>query len=105
MGKKIKSGAGDLVCASALPLDQQIERSNVESQRDTPRVKQRNLKRAKPDDEVCKKEVFCIIGKEFKKNLIQCPILSSCSQVLWRILYVSLFLRLIFFFFEKQFHL
>lgn len=69
MGKKIKSGAGDLVCASALPLDQQIERSNVESQRDTPRVKQRNLKRAKPDDEVCKKEVFCIIGKEFKKNI------------------------------------
>ncbi|VDM40278.1 unnamed protein product [Toxocara canis] len=51
MGKKIKSGTGDLVRASALPLDQQIERTVVDSQRDVPRVKQRNLKRARPDDE------------------------------------------------------
>lgn len=50
--KKLKSGAGDLVSKSALPLDLQIERSKRESGRDVARVKQRKLKRDRPDDEV-----------------------------------------------------
>ncbi|EJD75920.1 hypothetical protein LOAG_17005, partial [Loa loa] len=49
--KKLKSSAGDLISKSALPLDLQIEQSKRESGRDVARVKQRKLKRAKPDDE------------------------------------------------------
>lgn len=56
MGKKIKtgkvkSGAGDLITPSAFPLDQQIERSQLESQRNVPRIKERSLKRSKPSEE------------------------------------------------------
>ncbi|MFH4981256.1 hypothetical protein AB6A40_007965 [Gnathostoma spinigerum] len=50
-GSKIKSGTGDLVTASALPLDQQIEAARTETQRDVPRQKDRILKRAKPANE------------------------------------------------------
>uniref|UniRef100_A0A0N5AFQ7 Bystin n=1 Tax=Syphacia muris TaxID=451379 RepID=A0A0N5AFQ7_9BILA len=54
MGKKsgkIKSGTGDFVGASAVPLNKQIEQSLFESNREFPRVKQRTLKRSKPADE------------------------------------------------------
>uniref|UniRef100_A0A1I8ELM3 Bystin family protein n=1 Tax=Wuchereria bancrofti TaxID=6293 RepID=A0A1I8ELM3_WUCBA len=49
--KKLKSSAGDLISKSALPLDRQIEQNKRESGRDIARVKQRKLKRTKPDDE------------------------------------------------------
>uniref|UniRef100_A0A0R3RUK6 Bystin n=1 Tax=Elaeophora elaphi TaxID=1147741 RepID=A0A0R3RUK6_9BILA len=49
--KKLKSSAGDLISKSALPLDAQIEHSKRESGRNIARVKQRNLKRDRPDDE------------------------------------------------------
>lgn len=49
--KKLKSGVGDLI-SKPLPLDLQIERSKRESGRNTARVKQRKLKRERPDDEV-----------------------------------------------------
>ncbi|KAL4002284.1 Bystin family protein [Acanthocheilonema viteae] len=49
--KKLKSGVGDLISKPALPLDLQIERSRRESGRDIARVKQKRLKRERPDDE------------------------------------------------------
>ncbi|CAG9532341.1 unnamed protein product [Cercopithifilaria johnstoni] len=49
--KKLKSGAGDLISKSAIPLDLQIERSKRESGRDVARVKQRKLKRERSVDE------------------------------------------------------
>uniref|UniRef100_A0A915B6Y6 Bystin n=2 Tax=Parascaris univalens TaxID=6257 RepID=A0A915B6Y6_PARUN len=71
MGRKIKSGAGDLVGASALPLDQQIERSNLESPRDTPRIKQRNLKRAKSDDEYISGDLSAKILSTARKQRLE----------------------------------
>ncbi|VDD86345.1 unnamed protein product [Enterobius vermicularis] len=46
--RKIRSGTGDFVGASTLPLDKQIESSLTVSERAFPRVKQRSLKKSKP---------------------------------------------------------
>ncbi|VDN07676.1 unnamed protein product [Thelazia callipaeda] len=49
--KKLKSYRGDFVTRSALPLDEQIERSKRENKREKSHIKQRILKRSKADDE------------------------------------------------------
>lgn len=69
MGKKrksskIKSGQGDVITAPSLPLDEQIEKSHLESQRNFCRIKeQRMLKRNKPDDGVSFSLFFLCIKK------------------------------------------